>query len=200
MLNQIDFLHWMGGETYIHNFGGVKKLDGFSDNKCNVFIGGPPFIPLGWEILSDTVSIEAAHTIDHINDVISNVYEYVLGNKIYENDDVPINTENNANDITEESIFTKLRDNFVFLKAGEKYTASYNLIGFQLVGGDYCFKSYTDSLSGFVYPDDPYWDKNQEKWEYNMTPLPAKVKEYKLFSGMVNTNNVSVRFKKSQKK
>lgn len=190
----------LGGDlTYVHTYDDLNKLDEFSNNKYYVIIGGSPYTISDWEVFSDTADYHVEHTNSVVHNVLSSVYEYILNKKFYKNNKILITEEYNATDITEYGIFNKLRDDFVFLKAGEKHTDSYNLIGFQLVGGDYCFMVKPDSLSNFVYTDS-FWDKNQAKWEYRMTPLPAKVKEYNLFSGMVITNNVSVRFTRPQKK
>ena len=82
---------------------------------------------------------------------------------------------------------------FIFLKAGEIYTDSYNLIGFQMIKGSFMFYISIDSLTDYIYTT-PIWDNNQSKYVETKTMLPKLVGEYKLYSGKFNTNKITITF------
>jgi hypothetical protein len=165
----------------------------YSNINYNVKIGGDPVYNKGWIIENDTV-ISEEREIDYVNDDLADIYEY-----IYQNMDHPHRADSalyldyKSSDITEKGILTKLKSEFVFLKPGEVYTETYNLIGFKMVGGNFDFRIQEDSLYGFVYT--PIWDEKRKKWIETKTDLPKKVGSYTLYKGKFCSNSVGVTFK-----
>jgi hypothetical protein len=89
-------------------------------------------------------------------------------------------------DITPENIISGfIKDQFVFLKSGETYIDTYNLIGFKLVEGCFTFMIDSEDIKDYVI------GIGQETEEFE---LPAIVGEYSLYSGAFNTNKVTVCF------
>ena len=165
----------------------LKHIFDYSKGQYVVSLAGPPFKNLKWEILPDSVNPKSPHEISGINDFVSGVYSYLSKNKFNLGEEPPLDfTET---DIDEKGIFGKLKDSFVFLDIVGEYAESYNLIGFQLVGGNFSFSIDLDTLSNFVYAD-PYWDELKHHWEYKIIELPSKVDKYSLYSGTFSSNKV----------
>jgi hypothetical protein len=182
------------GIEFVNSYDDLTNIYNFSKNNYSVLIGGLPHYLKSWSIDYDTIIQDSPHEINTINDVISNIYENILKIEISQTE-TPAVLNFNEIEINENDIISKLSDNFIFLNAGEKYTDSYNLVGFQILGGSYNFGVNCDSLNSFVYTD-PVWDKKQEKWIFKKTSLPPKVGDYNLYSGSFYSNNVSVKLTK----
>jgi hypothetical protein len=175
-----------------------KYLNAYSMNKYWVDISGTSYYSVLWDVSAYEENTQDVRESNTINDVLADIYNFILRDTIREKTDSLV-FEYNASDITENGISTRLRNNFVFLKVGEKFTDNFNLVGFQILGGDYSFMVRNDILSSFVYSNS-FWDKDQEKWNYKKILLPSKVEGYSLYSGHFYSNDVSVRFPCQQNK
>jgi hypothetical protein len=195
-VNSNGFPPFMESSNYVEKFYNMKNVYDYSKCKYNVFLNGPPFLPSTWEIISTKENILSEHETNTINYVLTDIYNNILGDSTDQNKSISV-IKINSTDITEDSILSKLRDNFVFLRARENYTDYYNLFGFQLLGGEFNFKVNNKRLSKFLYTE-LFWNENQKKWMYKKIPLPVKIKEYNLFSGIINPNNISVRYPSDQ--
>lgn len=183
-----------GGTTkYVKAISDLVKFENLQKSKYKVYIGlTSNFLNYSdsWEILKYPDDINIEHESLIINDVLSDFYNII--NKSNKNNE-PLPMIFYTNEITKKDIVTKLREKFVFLKAGEKYIDSFNLIGFQLLGGDYTFVLKNDSLANFIYTNST-WDTINEKWVFKKLNLPYKVGKYKLYSGTYCSNEVNIIF------
>jgi len=126
---------------------------------------------------------------------LSDIYEYIY-HKCYSECSGSINEYKAyflASDISPNNILDTIKDRFVFLDPGEIYSESYNLIGFQLVGGNFTFTINKNSLKDYVYTE-PIWDNNQSKYMEIKTELPIEVGNYKLYYGNFCSNEISLNF------
>lgn len=175
-------------------FENAIEYQNYSGKKFKVIIDGDPYRIMGWQVIYDTVNYYQDHSLEIINDDLADIYFYVFQKQDFKNcKDSVTSSAYKTNEITEKGILTSLKDDFVFLKSEEIFIESYNLIGFNMVNGDFEFQIINDSLLGYVYTE-PSWDKEKEMWVYGQAKLPAKVGEYQLFSGNFNTNSVKVKF------
>jgi len=148
-----------------------------------------------WFLFNDTLNIEEEQEIDIVNDDLADIYEYIYR----ENYNKQPNYFEQAKidfsefDLTPDKILNEYSNKFIFLKAGEIYTDSYNLIGFQMIKGSFMFYISIDSLTDYIYTT-PIWDNNQSKYVETKTMLPKLVGEYKLYSGKFNTNKITITF------
>ena len=130
--------------------------------------------------------------IDFINDDLAEIYEYI--NR--KNNDTQIQTDGisanyRTSDITQEKILSNKKNQFIFLNIGETYTESYDLVGFNMVGGNFTFKIKDKKLAGFVCSE-PYWDEQEKKFIHPKVDLPVNVGKYLLYSGKIYSNDVSI--------
>lgn len=130
---------------------------------------------------------------DNLNNIYTDIY-----NRFYPEF---IDEKNNfyEEDITEYNILKKFRDRFVFLKPKETFVAKFNLIGFQLVGGNFTFQLDSVKSLNYVNVELPKEDK-YAKSEYKQKKLPQKVGEYELFTGDFVSNKTSVYFEGVKRK
>ena len=160
----------------------VKKYHNYVKDYFNVRIGESPCCTNVWSILHDTVDTHNPFSFDVIGCRLRDVYKYIYyENNDEENEIFKLNFE--PSDITPENISDSLKDKFVFLKSGEFYNDSYNLIGFKIVEGCFTFMIMQNEIENYVI------DFNNEKLE-----LPPLVGEYHRYSGAFNTNKVTVCF------
>lgn len=164
----------------------------YSNNNYDVLIGSPNYYISGWEVCNDTINDGEEHMIDFINDDLAEIYEYI--NR--KNNDTQIQTDGisanyRTSDITQEKILSNKKNQFIFLNIGETYTESYDLVGFNMVGGNFTFKIKDKKLAGFVYTE-PYWDEQEKKFIHPKVDLPVNVGKYLLYSGKIYSNDVSI--------
>lgn len=169
----------------------IKKTQGFYKNQSfNVVIGIEPSISIGWFISRDSTSYFDTFS-ESVSCGLKTFYEflypeYCIKIKNMYDDFASLDT------ISDSIMFGAMSELFVFLKAGETFTVSYNLIGFQLEWGCYTFMLDKNTIENFItnYP------KVGSSISYGALKieLPAKVGEYLLYSGSVNTNKVTVCF------
>lgn len=87
----------------------------------------------------------------------------------------------------------QLKDYAVFLKPGETYIQSFDLTGFYIIGGSYEFIIDKEKIENFVEISS-VWDESQKRWFYKKDYLPLLVNGYKLYSGEIKTNKLSILF------
>jgi len=172
----------------------AKSHGSYMNNKYKVEIGGGQLYTKGWIVINDSSEIEVEQEIDMINDDLADIYEYIYREKFNtESDNAEWNKINfflcNINPYDILNVYNK---KFFFLRPGEIYTDTYNLVGFKLIKG--CFTFYVSPyFPDYVYTT-PIWDKNQSKYLQIKTALPKVVGEYKLYSGNFNTNKITITF------
>lgn len=190
-----------GGTTeMVNKLTDIEKLHDYSMNKYNVIIGGISYSILSWEVLSDTLNNKIEHEINPINDILADMYWNIFKEMRVDNfKNDTIGLSYNFSDITEVGILNKLRDNFVFLEARGEYSEYYNLFGFKMIGGHYCFSASSDTLNSFVYTD-PFWNKNKGRWIYKIASLPNRINNYNLYSGRAITNRIEIEFPLQKRK
>ena len=89
-------------------------------------------------------------------------------------------------------VLTKYKNKFVFLKPGESYTDTYNLIGFKLLKGSFTFY-VRPHLPPYVYTA-PIWDSHQSQYAERKVLLPQIVGGYTLYSGNFYSNKITITF------
>ncbi len=182
-------------EEYLNpNYLKRAKIHGnYAKDKNTVIIGESSFSK-GWIVVNDTSNIDVEHEIDMINDDLAEIYEYIYRENFSNQSDYSewAKTYFSASDLTPDKILNEYSKKFVFLRAGEIYTDSYNLIGFQILKGSFAFY-INQNLSTYAYTT-PIWDENQSKYIEIKTVLPQVVGEYKLYSGNFNSNKISITF------
>jgi len=173
----------------------AKFHGNYSNTKYKVLIGGNPLFLKGWVIENDTMKSGVEYEIDMINNDLADIYEYIYRN------DWNFNTDSidwtkfyfSETDVTSSGILNEVKDKFVFLKAGEVYTDTYNLIGFQVIKGCFTFCIEPNILKEYVNTA-PIWDTNQSKYIEIKAPLPIQVGEYELYSGKFSSNIITIDF------
>ena len=149
-----------------------------------------------WDLLNEKEKANTASEVEvannDINEDLHNIYKYLYkGYKVTEHPFVSATNENKI-DITANNMLTKLRPYFIFLKPGENFTDSYDLTGFNILGGNFTFTldfSIMDSVE-----TTSSWDESQKKWVYKKEPLPSEVNGYKLYLGDIKSNETSINF------
>ena len=97
-----------------------------------------------------------------------------------------------ADDILSENIISSVGEQFVFLKSGETYTDTYNLIAFKILGGCYTFHTFDNIIENYVLTTE--MDSVTKRPVEQKLELPETVGEYFRYSGSFNTNKVTVCF------
>jgi len=164
----------------------------YTNQKFNVIIGIEPSIDIGWYITGDTIGSYNKNA-DFIGCPLKYIYEII--NPGYNRDYESIYAEFVFSDMNLDSIlfgfFNKL---FVFLKAGETFTVSYNLLGFQMVEGCFTFMLDKNIIENFVTNFPKLDFPSITSYNHKKIKLPPIVGEYQLYSGAFNTNKVTVCF------
>lgn len=183
---------------YSNNFysSNYKKIihHNYFKNRYKVEISGSPYYGSVWEVFPDTANIMKEHEMNIINDDLSDIYEYIS----YKKDSIKYLAnssyfEYKSENITENGILAKLKENFCFLNVGEVLTESYNLIGFQIIKGSFDFNFSANCLYGYVYSDS-FWNIKKKRWSFRKTALPKIVNHYKLYHGKFNSNSINIKF------
>jgi hypothetical protein len=178
--------------SHKRNIGSAKTFNNYSmEDSFRVEIGSKFHYLNNWEVVSDTCNWESEHEIHVINDELRSIYEIITHKRKRKSDlkNKEVKTFFDLQDITEEGILTQVNDRFVFLKSGEYYEDSYNLVGFYLLGGTYKFIFSQKEFRGYVFAE-PTWENQSQKWVFSKINLPENVGQYKLFSGKFLTNEI----------
>lgn len=142
-----------------------------------------------WRLL-DASDPSDEQEIDPINDDLKYIYAYLSAKYFSPPKEEKIQSYLKS-EITPDKILNELNDRFVFLKPGDIYIDTYNLVAFKLVKGTFTFNGIPDGLKDYVHDYDGVWDNNQG-YIYEKIPLPSVVGEYKLYSDSVATNSITV--------
>ncbi len=171
----------------------VRNSSKFADKKeYIVTIGDTLTCNGGWNIL-DKDDVGCEREINIINDNISDIHRYIHFKK-NKKDYIPISKfQFKISDLSEDSILTINKKYFVFLKAFETYTDTFNIIAFQLINDKFTFSIQESILRNYVYIE-PIWNENQNLWMQQNVTLPEKVGKYKLYNGEIYTNKIVVDF------
>lgn len=185
-----DFLH----PNYLKR---AQLCSNYANEKFNVIIGRyQPTYGDYWEIYSDTVDMETEEgSEDIINHELSDIYEYIYrSNKNYNKNNID-KTYFTKEEITTENLLNTVNDRFVFLKSRGYYTETFNLVGFALAKGCYTFRIARQKNFFSYVLTGSYRDENQSLYIDTSAELPIEVGEYKLYSGEVSSNEITITFK-----
>ena len=172
----------------------AKEYFNYANDNFNVTIGGRPSFGDCWLIYNDTIDITKAGYRDVINSDLYNKYGYIyyeiLKNAIFSygfgrRDFKP-------SDLTVEHILDSVKDQFVFLKQGEIFIDTYNLVAFKIVEGCFTFYIAQDAIMSYVLMQEYDWEMS--RFFDVEHELPAIVGEYHRYTGAFNTNKVTVCF------
>ena len=173
----------------------------YSNQHFNVSIRFPrsSYFGCAAEVYPDTIDISKARGSDAINCSLNAFSSYIRYKKNpnylseeVRNPDGSFKRNFEPSDLLPENILGSMKDEYVFLKSGETYIDTYNLIAFQIIEGCYTFFVYGDTIMNYVSKN--YYDSKLKKFVDEELALPARVGEYQLYSGGFNTNKVTVCF------
>ena len=168
----------------------------YSNQNFNVRIRGGQYYGSSWDVFGDTaVATSAECGLSSIYHFIR--YDYNLDNfwkylHLLSKCEQPVKLQFNSSDILSENILTTMKDQFVFIKSGETFIDTYNLVGFQIIEG--CFTFIIDDNTIKNYLLTTQYDSKMKKNVEQELKLPEVVGEYQLYSGAFNTNKVTVCF------
>ena len=166
----------------------ARNYGDFSGEKYAVEIGFDiSYYPSHWYLYRGFDNQDSNATA--LNYDLSNIYWYLKDKTHLLNRDSSRSLEFVSSEINEQGILGKLKHKFIFLNKGETYTESFDLLGFHLVKGDFCFEIKIDNLPGFIYAD-PQWNDEKEMWIYPKIKLPKKVENYFLYDSKIHSNKV----------
>ena len=169
----------------------AEKYRNYAKENFNVCIRGAFGWPSNWFILSDSLD----YSLPLVGCDLRDIYKYMF----YENSNGRYGAPEGRFDlyldlshISIDSILGFAKDRFVFLKSGEAFVDTYNLIGFKMVEG--CFTFLIDQEEIYNYVSKSRYDIEQKKFVQQEFELPKIAGEYQLYSGGFNTNKVTVCF------
>lgn len=158
----------------------------YSGKDFKVIILNRPYYNKSWEVFNDTLAPDGEYVTDIINDDLVDIYEYIF-HKHFQKETDSLKTQKPTFSINESSTGNIVLDNierFVFLKPGETYSNTFNLIGFQKVGGSFTFDILSSGFDDYVFTD----------YSSCKIPLPNQVDGYKLYSGSFKSNKITITF------
>lgn len=166
----------------------ARNYGDYSGKKYTVGIGFYiSYYPSPWELFRGFDNQDSIATAISYN--LSNIYWYLKNKTQLINKDSSRSSGFNSADINAQGILGKLKHKFLFLNKGETYTESFDLLGFYLVKGSFCFEIKIDTLPGFVYTA-PQWNNVKEMWTFPKAKLPEKVDNYFLYNSKIHSNKV----------
>ena len=164
----------------------AKKYYDYSGGKYNVIIDNRCFMFSGWELFDDTISIKESHTY-MINNDLNDIYMYFCSKKYLSQHKILYKRGYyiKSTDINNDSIIHKseIKNQFVFLNPGESYVDTYNLIGFQMIGGNFTFK-INDELLNYTCIG-----IEQDKKIF----FPKNINGFELYEGRLVSNEVNLK-------
>lgn len=167
-----------------------------SDEKYIVKPISPSYMYSVWFLFLDSIPTKS-YSLDIINYLIFETHEYLyekfrLPRKMFLTRSGQEQIFHEFEDITEDTIKGNSCSRFIFLEPKESHTESYNLIGFQLLGGTFTFQLSNDEMSDTVYSFPPIGDNSE--FMRRDKKLPEQVGIYKLYRGSFLKNEVTVHF------
>jgi hypothetical protein len=147
-----------------------------------------------WEANIDTVDVSKTYSSDVINCRLNGFSDYI---RLDNDPDYHVKSLKqkywfDPSDVLPENILSSVKDQFVFLKSGDTFTDTYNLVAFQILEGCYTFIIVQEDIKNNVQT--VFYDSKIEKYVNQELELPVVVGEYQLYSGAFNTNKVKVCF------
>jgi len=184
-------------EEYVQpNYIQSEKLYGkYANQKFSVQIGRNHYYTTGWRVfwISDFTDI----TSEYVNCYLSRIYAFISHDKNL--DDHAKITHGGAykldfkqEDLVQDSLLNSVGERFVFLKSGETFNNTYNLLPFHIVNGCFTFFIHDNKIDNYVLSSE--YDSELRKFVEIKHELPTLVGEYHLYSGAFNTNKVTVCF------
>lgn len=194
-LPELPFLIFPNGNVKSDSLGKIPRYNDYSDYNFKTKIGSSSTFSSGWFIEDiDLKEGTSGFISTNIADIYHSIRTQYFPEKSYKEDiQGALQLFHNPSDITQDTIMNNSADEFIYLKAGEKYTDTYNLIGFQLVGGNFTFELYHKSSLDHVCIGSS-WNENEKRWIEILKQLPVKVGEYELYIGNFLTNTVCIQF------
>ena len=159
----------------------VKSHGNYANQNFNVLIGGEPWYDTGWKISRDTTNYHRKRSLEYVECYLEEIYQYLYPDHLDKAIEKYLNFVPNV--APENIISGSIKNLFVFLKPGETYIETYNLIGFKLVEGCFTFVIDQDRIEDYIIFS-----------PHDTLKLPAIIGEYQLYSGSFNTNKVTVCF------
>lgn len=189
---EVGLLQYPIEEYFNHYFKRAKMHGDYTGKHYKVKIGESSFFKM-WNVINDTSNIESEEDVDVTNSDLCYIYEYMYRENYKQMDTRDeFKLYYTISDMAPEVILTKYKDKFVFLKPGESYTDTYNLIGFKLLKGSFTFY-VRPHLPPYVYTA-PIWDSHQSQYVEGKVLLPQIVGGYTLYSGNFYSNKITITF------
>jgi len=145
-----------------------------------------------WDVERDTVDVTKEYLPDLINCRLNGLIDYIRANNNPDYYKIISKMVFEPIDVLPENILGSVKEQFVFLKPGETYTDTYNLVAFQIIEGCYTFYIAQENIASYV--ETTHYDSEVKKLINQEIELPAVVGEYQLFSGAFKTNKLTVCF------
>ena len=177
---------------FVDSIADIAPLRRIYDRKYNIVMYGGTSYLMSWEIFDWAADYNIEHVSNSVNDVLCDINNIIEDDSL-EKKNEPLKTDYLSTDITEAGILNIVKDNFVFLKPGETYNDYFNMISFQLLGGEYTFLLRSDTIVNSVDCDN-YWNSQTKRWENNVCPLPQNVGIYQLAHGLFRVNELTVKY------
>jgi hypothetical protein len=173
----------------------IKLRGKYFNQNFNVIIRENSNFGDNWYVYNDTIDFyNKPHSFESANCYLQRVSDFYR----YKNDPICFLIEEehfykfNPSDLLLENILGTINDKFVFLKSGEIFIDTYNLIGFQYIGGCFTFYIGLNEIKSYVLFN--AYDSVLKKFVDKEHELPEIVGEYLRYSGSFNTNKVTVCF------
>lgn len=179
-----------------------SQVNRYANEKIIVRIGGwRPSAHNSWEVFEEDTYENAVikglpYTSDVIGDCLNDIYNYMVCRDLNK-----LNLDQKSQETAVRSFFAKqwltninantITENpepFVFIKARETTTDSFNLAPFYELGGVYRFELANDTLPGCL-------ERYSSAFGNEEVPLPDSVGQYKLYQGKVWSNEVILKCK-----
>jgi hypothetical protein len=171
----ISYSKFTVGRNYLVEIGNSNTIEGY------------------WNVINyEDTCIECES--DYINDVISDVHRYINFRNKLRATSIKSKLQFIKSDIIEDSVLHPNKKYFVFLKPKEIHIDSFNVFAFNLVKGNFTFSIGKNVIENYDFIK-PFWDENQKLWIQRVSKLPERVGVYKLYSGGINTNKLTIEFR-----
>ena len=162
---------------------GLEQLNDYSNAKYKVMIEDNSDLLSTWMVIPDSTLYDKEHEVDFINDELTLIYSRLKKDSKTE---LPIDTI-----YGEKAFWEKLSNHFVFLKADDIYTDSFNLYGFSKLHGTYEFqlvprnRGLRNYVSIFMLLD---------KFVCVKKKLPIWMNGYQLYDKPLEGSSIEVKF------
>ena len=176
-----------------------------TNQNFNIHIRGLPRYGSWWKVYPDTLDITKAHSPDVVECGLESLNECISCNNNLDSLKMRYDPKGRfePSDVLPENILDSVSDQFVFLKSGEVFVDTYNLVAFKIIEGCYTFYIDQEDIKNYVIYSEMLFDENNYiinqgiktgKYVEHNLELPDVVGEYQLYSGAFKTNKVTVCF------